>query len=51
MIYIELFKEFQDVFAWSYEEMPGIEPQIVEHDISTYPDANPVQQLLIYVNP
>jgi hypothetical protein len=22
MIYIELFKEFQDVFSWSYEEIP-----------------------------
>jgi hypothetical protein len=22
VIYIELFKEFQDVFYWSYEEMP-----------------------------
>jgi hypothetical protein len=38
LIYTELFKEFQDVFAWSYEEMPGINPRIVEHEIKTYPD-------------
>ena len=30
-VYTELFKEFRDVFAWSYEEMPGIDPSIVIH--------------------
>ena len=29
-IYTNLFKEFRDVFAWSYEEMPGIDPSIVQ---------------------
>jgi hypothetical protein len=29
-IYTDIFKEFHDVFAWSYEEMPGIDPKIVE---------------------
>ena len=29
-IYMDLFKEFHDVFALSYEEMPGINPKIVE---------------------
>ena len=29
-IYIALFKEFHDVFSWSYEEIPGIDPSIVE---------------------
>ena len=50
-IYISLFKEFRDVFAWSYEEMPGIDPSIVEHKIWTYPDAKPVWQNLRHVNP
>ena len=27
-IYTALFKEFRDIFAWSYEEMPGIDPVI-----------------------
>jgi hypothetical protein len=26
MIYIDLFKEFCDVFSWSYEEMSRIDP-------------------------
>jgi hypothetical protein len=51
LIYIEVFKEFQDVFAWSYEEMLGINPQIIEHEIKTYPIAKPVKQHLRVVNP
>ena len=46
-----MFKEFCDIFAWSYEEMLGIDPSIVEHEIQTYPDAKPVQQKLRVVNP
>jgi hypothetical protein len=49
--YTTLFKEFRDVFAWSYEEMPGIDPDIVIHEIKTYPDAKPVQQCLRLVHP
>jgi hypothetical protein len=50
-IYTNLFKEFHDVFSWSYEEMPGIDPKIVEHEITTYPDVNLLQQKLRPVNP
>ena len=39
------------MFAWSYEEMPGIDPSIVQHEIPTYPDAKPVRQKLHPVNP
>jgi hypothetical protein len=41
-IYMDLFKEFRDVFAWSYEEMLGIDLKIVEHEITTYPNAKPI---------
>jgi hypothetical protein len=49
--YTSLFKEFHDIFAWSYEEMLGIDPEIVIHEIKTYPDAKPVQQRLRPVHP
>jgi hypothetical protein len=49
--YTALFKEFCDVFAWSYKEMPGINPSIVVHEIKTYPDTKPVQQKLRPVHP
>jgi hypothetical protein len=42
--YKSLFQEFHDVFAWSYEEMSGIDPDIVVHEIKTYPYAKPVWQ-------
>ena len=41
-----LFKEFCDVFAWSYEEMSGIDLSIVEHDIKVYDNARSVRQRL-----
>ena len=31
-IYTALFKEYRGIFAWTYEEMPGIDPWIVEHE-------------------
>jgi hypothetical protein len=50
-IYTDLFKEFRNIFSWSYEEMPGIDPRIVKHEITTYPNAKPVRKKLLPVNP
>jgi len=50
-IYIALFNELCDIIAWSYEEMPGIDPRIVEHEIKTYPNVKLVQHKLFSVNP
>jgi hypothetical protein len=49
--YKSLFQEFRDIFTWSYEEMPGIDPDIVVHEIKTNPDAKPVRQRLCPVHP
>jgi hypothetical protein len=49
--YRSLFQEFHDIFAWSYEEMSGIDPDIVLHEIKTYPGAKPIQQRLRPVHP
>jgi hypothetical protein len=45
-LYKVLFKEFHDIFAWSYEEMPCIDPWIIVHEIKTYARARPVWQKL-----
>jgi len=37
--YAKLFKELCDVFAWSYYEIPELDPTIVEHHIDTWLDA------------
>lgn len=50
-LYTDLFHEFRDVFAWSYEEMLGIDPSIVVHEIPMYPGAKPVRQCLRPVHP
>jgi hypothetical protein len=49
--YKSLFQEFCDIFAWSYEEMSGIDPDIVVHEIKTYPGARPIRQRLHLVHP
>jgi hypothetical protein len=49
--YTSLFKEFHDIFAMCYEEMSGIDPDIVIHEIKTHPDVKPVQQRLHPVHP
>ena len=43
---VALLKDFKDVFAWSYEDMPGIDPEIVQHRIPLDPEARPVKQKL-----
>jgi hypothetical protein len=50
-LYTTLFKEYQSIFAWTYDEMSGIDPWIVEHEIKTYPNVKPVRQKLWAVNP
>ena len=49
--YKALFKEFCDIFSWSYEEMPTIDPSIVVHEIKTYPMTKPVKKKLRQVHP
>jgi len=49
--YTALFKEFRDIFAWSYEEMPQIDPSIIVHEIKTYLGIKPVRQKLFLVHP
>ncbi|KAG5528960.1 hypothetical protein RHGRI_029577 [Rhododendron griersonianum] len=48
---VNLLKEFVDVFAWSHADMPGIDPENVEHRIPFYPDAKPVKQKLRRMRP
>ncbi|GMP54864.1 hypothetical protein CsSME_00019890 [Camellia sinensis var. sinensis] len=40
---VALLKDFKDVFTWSYEDMPGIDHEIVQHRILLDPEARPVK--------
>jgi hypothetical protein len=44
-------QEFRDIFSRSYEEILGIDPIIVVHEIKNYLDAKPVRQRLLLVHP
>ena len=33
-----------DVFAWSHENMPGINPSVITHRLNVHPSSKPVQQ-------
>ena len=32
-MYIELLSKYKDVFAWSYKEMPGLDPKVSVHNL------------------
>ena len=48
---IELLKEFSDVFAWSYQDMPGLDTNIVEHHLLLKSECLPVKQRLRRTHP
>ena len=48
---ITSLKEFQDVFAWSYEDMWGLDPQLYQHQIHLSNDAKRVAQRRYRMNP
>ena len=34
---VELLKRYVDVFAWTYEKMPGLDPGLVIHSLNVDP--------------
>ena len=48
---INLHRSYLDVFAWSYEDMPGLDPSIVKHCLPILPHARPVKQKLRRLHP
>lgn len=49
--YKELVLEFRDIFAWSYKDLKGIPPEIVQHTIPLLPNVQPVRQKERRMNP
>ena len=48
---VELLKDYKDCFAWSYEEMPGLAPEVALHRLAVQADAKAVQQAKRKYNP
>ena len=40
---INLLKEYKDAFAWTYEDMLGLDPALVEHRLSIKPGAKVIK--------
>jgi hypothetical protein len=41
---IELLREYADIFAWSYKDMPGLDAEVVEHRLPLMPECPPVSR-------
>jgi hypothetical protein len=41
---IHFLKNNKDVFAWSHEDMPGIDPSIISHKLNVNPCLRPIKQ-------
>ena len=48
---IKLLSEYVDVFAWSYHDMPGVDPSIGQHTIPLIPGSKPIKQKLRRMKP
>lgn len=49
--YVDLFKEFQDVFSWSYEDLKSYDNSVIQHTIPLKPNQKPFKQKLKRINP
>ena len=41
---VQFLKKNTDVFAWSHEDMPGIDPSVITHHLNVYPSSKPIHQ-------
>ena len=49
--FYSLLREFKDVSAWSYQDMPGLDPNIVHHKLPLKPECSPIKQKLRRMKP
>ena len=48
---IDLLREYSNVFSWSYQDMLGLDSEIMEHRLSLKPECPPVKQKLRRTHP
>ena len=41
---VQFLKKNIDVFAWSHEDMPGIDPSVITHRLNVSPSFKPIRQ-------
>ncbi|RDX71482.1 hypothetical protein CR513_49163, partial [Mucuna pruriens] len=48
---VALLREYSDIFAWSFQDMPGLDIAIIEHNLPLIPNAVPIRQQLRRMKP
>lgn len=48
---IDMLQEFTDIFAWAYQDMPGMDADIMLHRLPLKEDCSPVKQKLQRARP
>ena len=48
---IDLLREYSDVFAWSYQDMPGLDIDIMVHCLPLIEECAPIKKKLRRVKP
>ena len=48
---VQFLKKSIDVFAWSHEDIPSINPSVITHRLNVYPSFKPVRQKKIVFTP
>ena len=41
---VALLQKYRDVFTWTYDEIPGLDPRLVIHSLNVDPGIRPVVQ-------
>ena len=49
--FAKLLGEFQDVFSWSYEDLHGFDPGLIQHTIPIQEGIKPVRKKQRPINP
>jgi hypothetical protein len=49
--YLKLFRQYQDVFTWSYRHLKTYDSRIIQHTIPSKPEIKPFQQKLWKYHP
>ena len=48
---VALLRNYQDIFAWSYQDMSDLSPDIVQHRLPLNPKCSPIKQKLRRMKP
>ena len=49
--YIELFKDFKDVFSWGYKDLKSYDTSIIQYKIPLKENQNPFKKKIRRINP